>query len=158
MVKVGIMTYHRAVNYGAVLQTYALQQAIRDCGGDCEVIDFRSHCIEDFYKPFSVCKSNPVSMIKQFVKAMVTYHSRKNKKTKTEQFLQEYIQLTESVSSGLGKLNTIYDGFVTGSDQVFNTDISGADAKNYFLSFAQVFLCCQLWKELYSGVGSALGP
>lgn len=137
MVKIGVMTFHRAVNYGAVLQTYALQQAICDCGGDCEVIDFRSHCIEDFYKPFSVCRSTPVSMIKQFVKALMTYHSRKNKKTKTEQFLQEYIHLTQSVTSGLEQYNSMYDGFVTGSDQVFNTDISGADAKKYFLSFAE---------------------
>lgn len=27
--KIGVITYHRAINYGAVLQTYALQEALR---------------------------------------------------------------------------------------------------------------------------------
>lgn len=38
--KVGIMTFHRAPNYGAVLQTYALQTAIQNEGYDVEVIDY----------------------------------------------------------------------------------------------------------------------
>lgn len=30
--KVGIITQHRVVNYGSVLQTYALQEKIKDMG------------------------------------------------------------------------------------------------------------------------------
>ena len=32
--KIGIMTFHRAINYGAVLQTYALQKYLNDSGYD----------------------------------------------------------------------------------------------------------------------------
>ena len=39
--KVGIITFHRAWNYGAVLQCYALQQAIKNLGHDVKVIDYR---------------------------------------------------------------------------------------------------------------------
>ena len=38
--KVGIITQHRVVNYGSVLQTYALQEKIKDMGYECEVIDY----------------------------------------------------------------------------------------------------------------------
>lgn len=30
--KVGIITFHNAINYGALLQTYALQQTINSIG------------------------------------------------------------------------------------------------------------------------------
>ena len=38
--KVGIITQHRVVNYGSVLQTYALQEKIKDMGYECEAIDY----------------------------------------------------------------------------------------------------------------------
>lgn len=50
--KFGTITYHRAVNYGAVLQTYALQKVLDKLGVDNEVIDYRADYIEWIYKPF----------------------------------------------------------------------------------------------------------
>ena len=38
--KVGIITLHRVVNYGSVLQTYALQEKIKSLGYKVEVIDY----------------------------------------------------------------------------------------------------------------------
>ena len=38
--KVGIITLHRVVNYGSVLQTYALQEKIKDLGYEVEIIDY----------------------------------------------------------------------------------------------------------------------
>ena len=38
--KIGILTYHFAINYGAVLQCYALQQYLRSKGHYVEVINF----------------------------------------------------------------------------------------------------------------------
>ena len=39
--RVGIMTYHNAYSYGAHLQAYALQEAIRSLGHDARVIDYK---------------------------------------------------------------------------------------------------------------------
>ena len=39
MNKIGILTFHRAVNYGAVLQAYALQKFMNTKGIETEVID-----------------------------------------------------------------------------------------------------------------------
>lgn len=48
--KIGVITFHRAINYGAALQTYALQRAISDLGFDTEVIDYRCEHMENLYK------------------------------------------------------------------------------------------------------------
>ena len=39
--KIGILTFHCAHNYGAVLQTYATQKLLSDAGYDVDVIDYR---------------------------------------------------------------------------------------------------------------------
>ena len=39
--KIGILTFHRAHNYGAVLQCYALQEVLKGMGHEVEVIDYR---------------------------------------------------------------------------------------------------------------------
>lgn len=51
--KIGILTFHRAHNYGAVLQCYALQEILKRKGHEVHVIDYRQPWIEDFYKLFS---------------------------------------------------------------------------------------------------------
>lgn len=47
--KTGILTFHRADNCGAVLQCYALQEALRKLGHEVSVIDYRQPYIEWFY-------------------------------------------------------------------------------------------------------------
>ena len=37
--KVGILTMNRVINYGSFLQAYALQQMIRQAGGETEFLD-----------------------------------------------------------------------------------------------------------------------
>ena len=46
--KVGILTFHMAHNYGAMLQAYALETAIRNLGYQCEVIDYRFPYIDSW--------------------------------------------------------------------------------------------------------------
>ena len=38
--KIGIMTFHWAVNYGAVLQAYCFQEILRKLRTDVEFVDF----------------------------------------------------------------------------------------------------------------------
>ncbi|MFA4046420.1 polysaccharide pyruvyl transferase family protein [Prevotella sp. PCHR] len=45
--KIGILTFHRAVNYGAILQCYALYTALKQLGYDVDVIDYRQPVIEE---------------------------------------------------------------------------------------------------------------
>lgn len=44
--KIGILTFHRAHNYGAVLQAYALVTYLKNIGHDAEIVDYRPESIE----------------------------------------------------------------------------------------------------------------
>ena len=48
--KIGILTFHRAINYGAVLQCYALSECLKRMGHDAVVIDYRPEYIEKYRK------------------------------------------------------------------------------------------------------------
>ena len=48
--KIGILTFHRACNYGAALQCFALVKKLNTMGCDAEVIDYRSKAIEQSYQ------------------------------------------------------------------------------------------------------------
>lgn len=52
--KIGIITVHRAHNYGSVLQCYALQEYLKSQGHDVWVIDYRQRWTEAVYSPFSL--------------------------------------------------------------------------------------------------------
>ena len=54
MKRIGIITFHRADNYGAVLQTYATQTILNDLDYQAEVIDYRSPELEEKYKLFKI--------------------------------------------------------------------------------------------------------
>ena len=63
--KVGIITFHAATNYGAVLQAFALQKYIMSMGHKCVLIDYRTASQEDFNALYS--KRNGIkSIIKNF--------------------------------------------------------------------------------------------
>lgn len=132
--KVGIVTFHHAVNYGAVLQTYALQQYLSNLGIDSDVIDYRCPYIEYFYKPI---KANPIKNGKMFIREILYYSCNKKKRTKFNTFLKHYIKLSKVVKTQqeLEQINSEYDFFIAGSDQVWNLKWSGLD-KTYFLDFA----------------------
>jgi len=51
--KIGILTYHRAINYGAVFQTYGLKFYLESIGHKVEVIDYWPKYHIDEYKLFS---------------------------------------------------------------------------------------------------------
>ncbi len=47
--KVGILTFHCAHNYGAMIQAYALQEQLRLMGHDSYIIDYRPDFLVDYY-------------------------------------------------------------------------------------------------------------
>ena len=49
--KIGILTFHRSNNYGAVLQAYALQNYLLEYGLDVEIIDYRPNPPKDQVRP-----------------------------------------------------------------------------------------------------------
>lgn len=129
--KIGIMTFHRAVNYGAILQTYALQQALKNEGIESEVIDYRDNKIDNTYKLFY--NKSPKRIIRDAM--YYTILSKRNKNF--QKFIDNNITLSRKKVVNADELKNIendYDKFITGSDQVFNYRLTNWD-KNYFLDF-----------------------
>lgn len=127
--KCGIVTFHRAVNYGAVLQAYALRKyIIGKFNADCDVIDYRCRSIEDMY----IVKGNllnPKTAIKKI--------AADRKKRKFEKFIYNFLGIKASVEkSQLKDEGEKYDTVITGSDQVWGKSRIGKD-HSYFLDFVK---------------------
>jgi hypothetical protein len=57
--KIGILTFHCAHNYGAVLQAYALQEFLLSEGHKVYMIDYRPDYLTEQYRVFSLKRSGP---------------------------------------------------------------------------------------------------
>ena len=77
--KVGILTFHRAKNYGSVLQAYALQKYLADkLGIENELIDYIPSGQEEFYKLF-VPITNIRNLIGNILKLSIANKYKKRK-------------------------------------------------------------------------------
>ncbi len=113
MKKVGILTFHFATNYGAVLQAYALYKTINDIGFHADIINY----VPEGY-------SYPI-----FLDSMVD--EQKKKREKFNRFLNGNCGIsTPMVRSVAGNM---YDVYLVGSDQVWNTDLTLGAKYEYFL-------------------------
>lgn len=128
--RIGILTFHRAINYGAVLQAFALYTTLQD-EYDVEIID---------YECKQILKNNNIesSRLKKFVKYILYPRLMvdKNKRVKKFNFFVNK-RLTLSLEyneSNIGLADSNYDAFIVGSDQVWNLRVTGNDM-NYFLKF-----------------------
>lgn len=132
--KVGIVTFHRALNYGAVLQAYALNKFFSNNGIDSRIVDYRSPNMEIFYKPI---KANPFKSPRVFLKELIYAPRIKSKRKKFEAFIKKNIP-TSPVYTKYDDLKCIvddYDCFISGSDQVWNYKWMNMD-EAFFLGFA----------------------
>ena len=64
--KIGIVTFHSAHNYGAVLQAWSLQQYLKQQGHEVEIVNLRLPVIDKIYRlsyrsHVKVCKSSVVN-------------------------------------------------------------------------------------------------
>lgn len=133
MKKVGILTFHAALNYGALLQAFALQQALTDQGDVVEIIDYRNPIIDNmYYYPGLFERKN----VRDVIKYILQGKSEKRKRAKFEEFRRQKLTISAKryTNENIQSANNEYDLFVTGSDQVWNYMAHGFD-KNFFLSF-----------------------
>lgn len=132
--KIGILTFHRALNYGAVLQAYALQEYLCKQGADARIIDYRQPFIESQYECFSIrrCLSkNPVRCISRVIREILNLNSRILKKKLFREFSRKYLRVTlkacheEDIPKDM-------DVYLHGSDQIWNSKLTGGYDFIYF--------------------------
>ena len=129
MKKVGIVTFHRADNYGAVLQNYALQKAVGDwC--NVETVNYKCDFLERPYliPPFSEASSNLVKNILNHTRYLFNIKRFCRLRDGFEQFRKNYLKISREYNQNdlIGNSND-FDVYITGSDQVWNDKITNAD-------------------------------
>lgn len=129
-----VITFHRALNYGAILQAFALEKILAELGVYAEIIDYRCPYIECVYRPFDVrhCK-NLSSKAKKCVKSFGLI----KKRYKFNEFTKKHLNVTKKcrTKKDLNKTAAEFEVIITGSDQVFNPKAVGGDF-SYFIDFA----------------------
>lgn len=126
-IKIGIITYHHTINYGAILQTYAMFKFLKSKGYEVEVIDYRPESVsweETRYLYLSkYFIFNPLGSIKR--------------KWNMNKFIYKYINLSHKTFYNFKSLNEYdhsYDYIICGSDEIWNINLRGLD-KAYFIDF-----------------------
>ena len=121
--KIGILTFHCAHNYGAVLQAYALQEKLRELGNEVEIIDYRQPVIIKNYSWFSVkrcIRKRPVTMIKAIINELLMMQKRYKRKLLFDNFSREWLSLSKSKIYLNTDVPDDYDLYIHGSDQIWN--------------------------------------
>lgn len=131
--KIGIITYHRAKNLGAMLQSYALQRTLQKYKGECEIIDYRNEKMEESYR---VKRTGEIHSIKEKIKNILFMKKNKEFEIIRKEFNEKVQKISKEIynKENIIKANKKYDLFVTGSDQVWNSKLNYND-ENYFLDF-----------------------
>lgn len=139
--KIGIVTYHSAKNYGAILQCYALQNVLDQCAKyDVHVVNYTPNVFYDYFpNPRKICdiKSNKTKLF-----YLMKWIFRKNQTEKESQkydklssFINSKLFLTKEVQrEELKNLNDEFDIFIAGSDQIWNLEMTNRDT-TFLLDF-----------------------
>lgn len=119
---VGILTYHRSINYGAVIQAYALSQRLKEIPGiNVEIIDYMSLKMDLYYKLFTIYRGKNGLM--HFPERLTMYRAFK------KSMQQLPLSKERLVCDDINKFNRCYeknyDVIVVGSDAVWNYEKRG---------------------------------
>lgn len=136
--KIGIITVHRAYNYGSTLQCYALQEYLKSKGHDVWVIDYRQCWTEAVYKVFSwyyiwhFIKLGDYRAIIDYVRK---YKIRKNVITQQKQIFHAFIKRFRLTKPCRYKVPANFDVYIVGSDQLWTHQCVGGEDKFYLGEF-----------------------
>lgn len=130
--KIGILTFHAAHNYGAVLQVQGLQEFLKMSGHEVEIIDYRPRYLTSVYAAFSF----PTKLIRHPLRALhllsriVQLPTRIKRRRGFEKFISQKLNLSREHFGEAGRVPAEkYDAIIFGSDQIWNPDIThGGDS------------------------------
>lgn len=136
--KIALLTIQNANNYGAILQTYAMQKVLEKYG-DVDVLNYENRHIS---RSFDLVRIKPtlrglLGTGKDLFRLFPRYRAIK----KFKNFISDEIKLTEKLNHKdllAGKANN-YDVYIAGSDQIWNPACVNEDSHidfAYFLDFA----------------------
>lgn len=133
--KVGILTFHNTLNYGASLQAYALCRVLRNIGADAEIIDYHCENISSGYETAIIRIIKNGGNIKNMLKLLLSLPYMRKRKKLFARFMNDYLSKDSFNINSIKDVDEKYESLVVGSDQVWNPELVGND-NTYFLDFA----------------------
>jgi len=129
MSKVHIVTFHWVHNHGAVMQCYALCEAVKEMGHEVELLDYRPYRI--YFRQFLSC------LLRHRIRRLSVVIPFRN-------FLKKYLPLSKKIFWKKIKVSDTLapdarenmDIYISGSDQLWNYKITGGLDFNFLLEFA----------------------
>lgn len=126
--KCGIITFHKAHNYGALLQAYALSYVLKRYVTDVKFIDYENSILTHGYNLLPVLKKGKITgYIKEWIHFFLDFKRKIKRHKSFSKFIEDNI---ECISTELPekKLDIIF----LGSDQIWNADYTGGIDSGYF--------------------------
>ena len=121
MAKIGIVTFHRAHNYGAVLQCLALQEAIKGLHHDAFVIDHINSKLQRSYPDGSLrLYGNVIQKMKRLFRHLLMSTRIRKRFNLFTGFINSNFILSDNEQE-------YFDAIVYGSDQIWNDSITDDD-------------------------------
>lgn len=134
--KIGILTYHFANNYGAALQAYSMQYILSSMGHDVEFVDFCS--VVQRSNNSLIEKNNSISNCFKNIVRLPHYFSRKKRIENFNNFREKFFVLSKKRFISLNEMRKFceneYDAIIVGSDQVWNPRIKDFDEIYFMIS------------------------
>lgn len=118
--KVGIITYHSAYNFGSVLQAYATQQILKSIGCDPFIINYRIPFQKDYYGLLGYGTGLKAPLKK--IMMIPQLSDRKKRAARYEHFITKRMNLTQEFSNPVEaeRFKHSFDIYISGSDQIWN--------------------------------------
>ena len=138
--KIGLITFHNALNYGAALQTYATQRYLNDISNQCIIIDYVNKERKNAYSmPAQILmqiKERKFNMALRMVAGSLFMELRRNNFSKFYNYQITKTDVSFNSIDQISKISNEFDFFMVGSDQVWNPVNNGGDM-TYLLEFVQ---------------------
>ena len=130
--RLGLITIYNVPNFGSVLQAYATQYVLEQLGHECRIIKYRypnerQRVVKKSFKMILYSLTSKLGLVPQ-----------QRKSNKLRKFRAENYNFTKSYNSYEDLMEEQwgdFDGFVVGSDQVWNTRYTKGEPA-FLLSFA----------------------
>ena len=137
--KIGLLTFHNALNYGACLQAYATQQVLQALGFDCECLDYENKARRNAYRmTHQICAALRARQWRSAERHALGLPFMALRRFRFARFRRRYLRVSPSrahTNEQAQAFNDRYDVFLLGSDQVWNPAHNGGDPA-YLLGFA----------------------
>lgn len=142
--KTGILTFHHAHNYGAVLQAYALKKKLTRMGHEAHIVNYRNPSIEQKYQrqlnaDIRAGDFLHPGMLKykfQFMRDRKAMQGAWNAQwDRFEAFISRYLEEGPPLHGAEEIAKEPYDALIAGSDQIWTSRITGGLDRAYLLDF-----------------------